>query len=473
MSNLATEKAAAHQMQQEQHRAELVAALRNQRANLIKNGAMESALPVVHGEMSAKDIADATIRMDGIAQAQQRRISSQATSATPNTNSAGKVSAAVQNAGNAMAGAVTGIPVPGTSPGQTPLRSPAVNTPGSERTPLEKAVDAIPFPNGMNPHVTQTGAGLVSTVQTHSGPREVGVSPTFDQVMHARTGGQWQTWTPQQRAQWLRENPAPSTGEVTDTGAGAFDYRGERVLGQKTLQTGEGTARTPGGDRRTTEAIEYDPRYDTMGGAKIAEKYGTPGGENGVRFVHPADVQTASPSAGTGASSSPQHGSFFDSLSDMPAAPAAAANATAPQSPFAGINPAELMGSSNAAQEPPITGADQLKAAEQAKAKQMSDVAAQDAAFQAKQKDASDAQRAQQINAQPAPQSLPQQKEEMDKGNPEYGSPGTILFGENTAAPTPLGTTSMQENPLDRFATSPQDAEFKKRLTDTSVNDGV
>ena len=84
--------------------------------------------------------------------------------------------------------------------------------------PMQIAMQTHPFANGqtlpqnLDPNsFRQTGAGYEALVNSGGGPRWVAFSPTFDQLMHARTGGQWQNWSPAQRSQFLRgQNVTPS-----------------------------------------------------------------------------------------------------------------------------------------------------------------------------------------------------------------------------------------------------------------------
>lgn len=467
----------ARQLQNQAYRAQLTNAMRAQRAQLVSDGVMDGALPPIHDNMSAVDMAKAQTRMDGIVKA---RANVAATKVTPAANSAAVSTAAqgAQVAGNAAA-AAAGVP-----PGARPLSPPAVPLAGGSQTPLEKAMATVPGSNGMTVDARQTGAGMVTTVPSASGPREVAVTPTFEQSMHARTNGAWAGMNPQQRAQWLRSNPAPSTGEVTDTGAGAFNERGDRVLGQATNQTGPGIARTPGGQNRTTDAIEYDPRMDQLGGEAIAKKYGGDAAPHGVRFVHPADAtpdpgQTAavngiSPASahndintGTATAANPLAATLTPPAGAPPtgtapavtAAPAAAPETAGPPAPAPAPGSPDFTG--------PLTGAEQLQAAQAAQVSSQAAVDKTNAADAAAKQDADAAQKAQQIQAQPPPTT----HKEMEE-NPNYQNTGP-MFGANTTPSTPLGSTSMKDDPTQAFAQKPEDAEFQKKLTFTGFNDGV
>lgn len=167
-----------------------------------------------------------------------------------------------------------------------------------DRHPMMKAMQEVPFANGMKlPPDTdpksfqQDGAGYSVVVDSQGGPRRVAVTPSYDQIMHSRTGGQWQTWTPDQRRQYLQQNPAtspqgtrvsdPRDAKVMDPngpgtiinqdGARRLYLHGEEV-GHATgsavtdasgnsynPQTGQRTAPTPAGPSAT-------PVQDLMGG---------------------------------------------------------------------------------------------------------------------------------------------------------------------------------------------------------------
>lgn len=473
---LADQRSLSQKVQADAHQTELINALRVQRARLKGDyGVMDGALPDVHPGMSASDIALAQSRMDGLTQLHQSRAGASPTVPTGSAP-AGPSPVDAQLATQAR---TAGLAVAGASPtaigasGAVPITAPAVpDLPA--RTALETAVDQLPMQNGMRPHVTQTGAGLVATVNSQSGPREVAVSPTFEQMMHARTGGKWGSMTIPQRAQWLRSNPAPSpSGEVTDRGAGAFDYRGERVLGEKTLTGG---VRTPGGDRRTPETYEYIRRHDTMGGDAIRQKYGGDPTKNGVRFVHPADAALPAPDASpqpvavNGVSPASAHNDV-NTGGNAPTVPAPTSNVATtsptPAAPTAG-NPLAAVST-----PPAPTGTDQAKAA-------VAGLSGSNVLAEPIKKFASYFGNLVQGGVAPAPVAgNPVTPPVPSSPIPAGGIQQTKNVAFQASAASGVNPVDAAESldrassPLAEFAKNPQDAAFKKRLTSpTAYNDG-
>ena len=84
------------------------------------------------------------------------------------------------------------------------------------RTPLEAAMDTVRMPNGMlagggDPSkIRQTGAGM--EYQMPNG-KWGSVMPSLDQVMSAKTGGQWGSWTPEQRRAHLQGRDPNTVGQ--------------------------------------------------------------------------------------------------------------------------------------------------------------------------------------------------------------------------------------------------------------------
>lgn len=478
--------------QQDIAKANIFSALRKQRGEMIAAGVMPSAIPAFDENSNANDLFAAQTRMNGIQQARgmavdpANRLTRDAatgkvmlparsdTAAVPAavTAPAGKPAASVSAPPLADREAETGlgaVDTGGASPLAGTLTPPAVNLPGG-RTALESAMDKVPFSNGVSAAgATQTGAGMEMTVPSQSGPRKVLVNPTFDQNMHAATGGKWAGMSLAERASYLRSNPATGNeGEVTDTGKTAFNANGER------------TVQGVGGNY-----TEYDPRQNGIltrtpngaGGFNIESKYGT-GTSSDAQvppLVHPADAAAvaapvpapatsvpvvapapgqASPVAGTPVAVTP--GVSAPVVAPLPGQPSPVSGQP-PSGPL--VNPAFSI--------PPLpTGAQMLTAAQTAADAARANVSTKDAQFDATAADAAAAQKAKEIQAAPPPQT---KQEYLDDTSRVTFPP----LASNTS-PTPLGSTSMQESPLTAFATSPADAQFKKRLTDGGdINDGV
>lgn len=234
----------AGQAQRQSAAAKHLAALQAARDDLIKNGALPGSLPPIHSAMSADDMQRANIRMSGIAAARANAAPPPPPQVVAGNDPASAAFREAARADGAMKQVGPGAPA-------------AVAAPG-ERTPLETALATVPNHQGVTVDARQTGAGMVTTFPGSGGPngfgaRDIAVNPTFEQIMHAKTGGQWQNMTAPQRAAWLRANPAQpplnadNAGVVTDTGRTAPDAKGV-----STLQTPNGVVN------------EYDPRNDKV-----------------------------------------------------------------------------------------------------------------------------------------------------------------------------------------------------------------
>lgn len=313
-------------------RMKQVAALQAERDKLLKMGIMDGEMPRVHDQMSPADMTAAARRLSAVA--------ASADSRNPQGSSTGAAPAAANPTAQIAQHLAANPPAtkppnnPSGAPGGTietpfafmappPLAMateppPPAPAPLDTRTPLERAVSEVPFESGMTADVRQTGAGLVTTVPGSKGPRgfgdrEVAVSPTFEQVMHAKTGGAWAGMTPPERAQWLRAHPVTNPmdpGEVTDPGLTAPDLRGMR-----------------GGVTAAGPTQFYDPREDTRGTGglggmltSIEDQYG--GGKRGS--VLPPKV-SAPPAATLPLSPAPVTGNPA-----VPGVPPPAANTPAP-----------------------------------------------------------------------------------------------------------------------------------------------
>lgn len=143
------------------------------------------------------------------------------------SNTPGAVTNPQPTPGNAATGSATAqLPqaaarAGGSATAQSPQNAPGPKSPttaqGWQRSG-NAAYDALtqsPFANGQKPGpsttpgmVRQTGAGTY--VDIPGVRNNVAVSPTLDQTMDMHTDGQWQGWSPAQRAQYLRGQTPPA-----------------------------------------------------------------------------------------------------------------------------------------------------------------------------------------------------------------------------------------------------------------------
>ena len=243
------QKQIAQRTQEGDQKAKLLAALQQQRAEAIAAGVMESALPVIHGQMSVRQLTEATQRINtlrgqggasmtaGVAPANQPaptggRASAMIAGPLPGgATAAGQPVVAnppqaqapqvvqpafdpAQAAQQAAVGAAKFPMNPGAMAALDAWTPPApVAIPGNQQPTnhaLEQMVADGTLPRGAD--VTRTGAGYSTVVQSESGPRSVAFQPTMDQALagdygakgQADYGKNWAQLSPEQKAATIR-----------------------------------------------------------------------------------------------------------------------------------------------------------------------------------------------------------------------------------------------------------------------------
>lgn len=453
----------AKRAQEAQHRSDLVDALMRQRADLLQSGVDESHLPRITRDMSPRDLVTAQGRLSSMggrtgttgtvdANGKLRTATApdagritgaplpvpaggivrQPAAAAPAVKPALKPLVTAENApqpGAAAGGRSANLIPTSLSAGLPPVAdraTPTLNNPTAEpvaaRNAMKDAMVRLPFANGQSlppdAAVSTGGAGTTVQVQGQNGPVAVGVQPTMEQAMQAKTGGKWSSMSPKERGDYLRAGVATHIpfsggggGTVLSTGEGQANFRGVSNV-QSVGAGGIGQQYDPRKDQGIIEApaapgadrsVYVDPRYTSPDQSTVASvRFGgaAPVAAAAPRLPFTPEAATASPMSVPG---------YYPAAHNVPVPEAG--SAPPPQAPNPGVPAPRL----------PFAGADSMP-----------------------------------------PSAAPVPKDAVVSGG---------LFGSQAMEkPTPLGSTSMADNPTTMFAANPEDAEFKKRLTTPGRN---
>ncbi len=491
----------------EVQRAQMIAALRNQRLELISRGVSPRFLPDVTDVMSEADLGAAQRRMQGYAGQSAQNVNrsrglaapgtiiqrdqdgAQSASTLPPPNETAAQMEARTEAGTAAALAAQG-PNGSSEPQQTGALSQASGEPA-----LATAIRKY-RPDLANADIQITPTGPQVMMQSQTGPRLVAFQPTTDMVMDAHTGGQWSTMTPEQRAQTYKQAmPTAPQNFVSETGPqsvysdelgrdrGAMDgILGSTKMGIGTrnpdgsfdsITGGAGITEVTGG--RTTNVVDAS---GNIVGREAIGKYGK--GSSTFAPVAPLDQVAAAPSnVDVKRPGQPQLPPPAPGALDFigPVAPAKAPTpAATPESP-------DFVG--------PLTPSQQLNQARSAAAASDAQSAAQTSALKSKiQKRAADSDTMQEVKGVEVDAETRRKREELERRQIEdpthrmfkgmMGSNSTPLDGAvyaglgqdnkgtgnaRSVAPTPLGLTSTTNDVVDHFARNPEEDQMRKRLS--------
>lgn len=528
----------AKRAQEALHRSELVDALMKQRATLLESGVHESHLPRITRDMSPRDLvtAQGALSKLGGKSGTVGSVDSLGHIRVTTADDAGRITGAPppvpvggivrQPAATAPAATVPATkplkplvtaetaPQPGAaaggrsanliptslSAGLPPVAdraTPTLNNPTAEpvaaKNAMKDAMVRLPFATGhalpADAVVDTGGAGTTVQMQGQNGPVSVGVQPTMEQAMQAKSGGKWASMNPAQKADFLRTGVAAHIpfsggggGTVLSTGEGQANFRGISNV-QSVGAGGIGQQYDPRKDQGIIDAptakgadrsVYVDPRYTSPDQSPVAS----------VRFGGAAPVAAAAPR-----------------LPFTPEAATAPPPQAALQLPFtpaaATASPMSVPGYYPAAHNVPVPEAGIAPPPQAANP----GVPAPRLPFTPEAATAPPPQSA--TPGVPIPPRVVQPVPEAATMSPMFVDPpvstmqdglpvatssrpatpnGGVVARNLTRGPlgfptpqaldpeTPLGSTSMADNPTTMFAANPEDAEFKKRLTTPGRN---
>lgn len=482
----------ARRANRETERALKIAALRKQKADLVRRGFSPYALPLVTDSMSDADLAIAVQRFSTVtgnpaanpAMGTNGRnplagtIVPRKAPVTPAV-SGQAISQAGNDIGNALAQA-TGMPGSIASPMDALSVPPAAQPEGQMEAAFRRQ-----NPLMTNAEIHMTPAGPMVMMETDSGQRLVPYQPSGAEAMEGKMGQDYMRMTPQERAARLTEVMPSAPQRGTTTGAPQTIYSDEMGRSKTALDGVTGMTNMGKGTLNPDGTVAF-----TVGGAGITPVAGARPTvqQDGTRIIEGGKYQEPG-SVATGTFSPEDLARHAIEQAPRPRvvsgpkAPAGTAPSTAAlPGPFEG---ASIKGEVGKGQSDPFAGAamtgtplDELTASNVAVG-----IEEASAAGKAKKEQESLAAGLKQGNREMQIKANKQKAQQIrDKANrPDptrnfidtgIFQPGVTSMGQDNkgtgngrlVAPTPLGLTSTTNDVVDHFARNPEEDQFRKKL---------